>query len=72
MRSDLSTLRRRYLEWVALRPTDLKKPCCQGFHFTTREYWDPLPDSVVCEREKAWRNYVRERDQNPDFPFRRT
>lgn len=27
------------------------------------------PDHMVCEREMAWRRYVRLRDGNPDFPF---
>lgn len=67
----ITKLRRLFLEWLALRPDDEKKPCCQGYHFTTREYWDPLPDSVVCDREKAWRAYVRVRDGNQDYPFRR-
>lgn len=47
--------------------------CCLKSH----EYYNgalkiiPKPDEYVCEREKAWRNYVRKRDNNPQFPFDR-
>ena len=47
--------------------------CCRNSH----EYYNsalkiiPKPDENVCERERAWRNYVRKRDSNPRFPFDR-
>ena len=45
--------------------------CCNKSHF----YMDDLGryiwklDNDVCKREKAWRDYVRVRDCNPNFPF---
>lgn len=68
--------------WQSLQPTetviinkyyaDIPGPCCKGSH----EYYSThksqimfKPDHMVCDREKAWRRYVRLRDNNPDFPF---
>jgi hypothetical protein len=46
--------------------------CCHQSH----EYYNsdkkmivPKCDERVCERERAWRNYVRVRDNDPNFPF---
>lgn len=45
--------------------------CCANSH----EFYNsalkviPKPDEFVCERERAWREYVRIRDNNPRFPF---
>lgn len=51
---------------------DIPGPCCKGSH----EYYNTQknqvvykPDHMVCDREMAWRRYVRLRDNNPDFPF---
>jgi len=71
--------------WENLRPTTIMKvngtyedvpgPCCKGAH----EYYNNeksqiifKPDHLVCDRERAWRRYVRIRDNNPDFPFNNT
>lgn len=71
--------------WQSLRPTEVIKvgkfyedvpgPCCKASH----EYFNSQknsisfkPDHMVCDRERAWRRYVRIRDNNPDFPFNNT
>ena len=45
--------------------------CCNKAHYYMDDYgrcvWKT--DSDVCKREKAWREYVRARDCNPNFPF---
>jgi hypothetical protein len=68
--------------WERLKPIDITRvnkfyedvpgSCCKASH----EYYNSQkrqitfkPDHLVCEREKAWRRYVRLRDNNPDFPF---
>lgn len=79
------TVTRALRLWESLQPTttikvnkfyeDVPGPCCRGSH----EYYNSQksqimfkPDHMVCEREKAWRRYVRLRDNNPDFPFNNT
>ena len=62
--------------WVKLSPP-WDKACCSRPHEKTREEYletragekffigmitDPLPDHLVCPREKAWRHYIRLRD----------
>lgn len=54
---------------------DYEVSCCKGSH----EYYSNSksqivfkPDHLVCDRERAWRRYVRLRDNNPDFPFNNT
>lgn len=67
-------------EWRSLRP-ESGGSCCNVSHFKRPNILDnvidqldgkgePLPDADVCERERAWREYVRIRDCNPEFPFR--
>lgn len=45
--------------------------CCSKSHcyFDDRDGFVPKADEDVCERERAWRIYVRLRDNNPNFPF---
>ncbi len=48
--------------------------CCRQSHEyynSTKKCIISKPDHMVCERELAWREYVRTRDNNPDFPFDR-
>jgi hypothetical protein len=65
----MTDLRKAFLHWVAERP-DANRKCCEGPHYSLPG-WEPLPDSLVCDREKAWRAYVRIRDLHHDYPFRR-
>lgn len=65
----MSPVRKAFLRWVALRP-DPGKKCCEPPHYTLPG-WEPLHDDFVCERERAWRDYVRLRDRNKEYPFRR-
>lgn len=68
--------------WQSLQPTTIIKvekfyedapgTCCKASH----EYYNAQksqimfkPDHLVCDRERAWRRYVRLRDNNPNFPF---
>jgi hypothetical protein len=50
---------------------DWDDTCCNSSH----DYLSDIgllyskPDSQVCKRELAWRQYVRIRDDNPHFPF---
>lgn len=60
-------VRKAYLHWVAEHP-ETSKRCCDRSHFSIPS-WDPLPDDMVCERERAWRQYVRARDGVESYPF---
>lgn len=58
--------------WQSHRTHEIdNENCCIYSH----EYIDknnrlvPKADHLVCEREIAWRTYVRIRDNNPNFPF---
>jgi hypothetical protein len=72
MRDDYTemTVREAYLNWQN-QLSDWSLVCCsKPHHFIDhlgRYTWKP--DSEVCKREIAWRNYVRLRDCNPHFPF---
>lgn len=58
--------------WQSLNTFE-EESCCASAH----EYFDkhsklvPKPDHMVCDRELAWRQYVRIRDNDPNFPFNR-
>lgn len=58
--------------WQSLITFD-DESCCNSSH----EYYDknsklsPKQDHLVCDREMAWRRYVRLRDNDPHFPFNR-
>lgn len=71
--------------WEGLQPSTIIRvnkfydevpgPCCKASH----EYYNSQksqitfkPDHMVCDRERAWRRYVRLRDNNPEFPFNNT
>jgi len=56
--------------WQKLLSID-DEACCKNSHeyYIDKNKAAPKPDPLVCERELAWRNYVRIRDKNPDFPF---
>lgn len=45
--------------------------CCEKFHYFKDIYnvWRFCKDEDVCERERRWREYVRKRDRNDNFPF---
>ena len=67
----LSRVAEAFNEWAKLKPENKFESCCAVGHY----YYDesfieaPRPDEKVCAREKAWRNYVRLRDNNPSWPF---
>lgn len=67
-------LQRAYFDWKELQP-EPNKPCCHIDHNQPRcdEFGELIsePDELVCEREKAWRRYVRLRDGNSYWPFNR-
>jgi hypothetical protein len=49
------------------RHAPLNNQCCTSQHVTTfTNCWKP--DDQVCDRELAWRRYVRLRDGDPLFP----
>ena len=58
--------------WQKLLHDD-DEACCMNSHeyFITKSEVAPKPDDLVCERELAWRTYVRLRDRNPLFPFKK-
>lgn len=64
----MTPLRRAYLQWLALRPEPGRK-CCDHPHYYVGASEKPLGDCGVCDREKAWREYVRLRDGDPEYPF---
>lgn len=43
-----------------VEPPRFDGQCCRYEHVDSDGI--PLPDEKVCERERAWRNYVRARD----------
>lgn len=47
-----------YLRWVSFKPV---RDCCIEGHWASS---GPIPDNEVCSRERAWREYVRIRDNN--------
>jgi hypothetical protein len=62
-----------YEAWRKLQPED-GEACCNLDHWRGKEVRGEfivgsLQDDLVCERERAWRKYVRLRDGNPFFPF---
>lgn len=66
-----SDLQIAYETWVGFRPKG-DKACCRHGHFSMVSRYaagEPKPDEWVCDRELAWRRYVRLRDDNPDWPF---
>ena len=66
----MTTLQMALRKWMALQPQH-GKSCCAGSHFVTVSPMtvEPRRDDDVCPRERAWREYVRLRDGNRDFPF---
>lgn len=63
----------KYEAWIsAPYISDRSLSCCFGSHFIGDDS-TPLPDNMVCDRELAWRQYVRVRDNDPNFTgFRET
>lgn len=63
----------KYYAWTKYFPVEKDGKCCYGSHFYPTRAANPLPDEMVCRRERAWREYVRERDGDPEFNgFRET
>lgn len=64
------TAKQAFDHWKSFRPFE-GHPCCSGTHDTDPSFYGdtPRPDASVCDRERAWREYVRIRDANPNFPF---
>lgn len=64
------TVREAYLKWQK-ELSGWSSNCCQKSHHFIDERgcitWKS--DQDVCRREQAWREYVRLRDENPNFPF---
>jgi len=64
------TVREAYIKWQNTL-NKWTRTCCNQQH----EYINnlgllmPKEDDQVCERERAWRQYVRLRDESPNFPF---
>lgn len=49
--------------WQRFQPWFNEK-CCSSAHFIENK---PVGDEYVCPREKAWREYVRLRDSDPEW-----
>ena len=54
-------------KWQINSPSARYDSCCGGNHVDVNNQW--LSDAEVCDRERAWRCYVRLRDGNPRFPY---
>ncbi len=52
-----------YEKWRQHQPPNMAFTACCFKDHTGK------PDEEVCAREKSWREYVRIRDENPQFPF---
>lgn len=52
-----------YRRWAHFQPCG-NGNCCSSSHYRDDR---PMLDEHVCEREKAWRDYVRLRDCNPAY-----
>lgn len=61
----MTDLKVRYSAWKFLQP-EPGSSCCPNEHVFLER---PRPDHQVCEREAAWRKYVRLRDCNPEYPM---
>lgn len=55
--------------WQKLLHEDDEACCMNSHEYLINKQATPKPDDLVCERELAWRTYVRLRDNNPLFPF---
>jgi len=57
--------------WQSLRLYSNESCCTSSHEYYNREknLLVPKPDGSVCDRELAWRQYVRIRDNDPNFPF---
>lgn len=66
----MMSLREALFQWQK-QGEYFKHNCCLRSHHYVDELgrWLPKSDDQVCPREKAWREYVRARDENPDYPF---
>lgn len=60
-------VRNAYVRWKNLDRFDDLGRCCGTPHLDSRGQWKS--DEHVCDRERAWRCYVRLRDANPKFPY---
>jgi len=60
-----------FMKWKALQPDGQAGECCDSQHYiyekkaTIWVYTRAKPDCDVCDRERLWREYVRERDGTP-------
>lgn len=59
----ISPLGLAYRRWSYFQPFD-NGNCCSSSHYRDDR---PMLDEHVCERERAWRDYVRLRDHNPAY-----
>lgn len=63
----MTKLKSAYENWRNQQPLLEYGNCCNRKH---NDYDNsPKHDDNVCDRELAWRVYVRIRDNNPGFPF---
>jgi hypothetical protein len=58
----MSKLSEAFEKWARLQPQQ-NGSCCMHSHFNI-DGDTPLPDDLVCDRERAWREYVRLRKGN--------
>ena len=67
----MNKLTEAFKVWTRLQPEE-GTSCCAYHHSVINQHGSVthLPDHKVCEREQAWRVYVRIRDNNPYYPFK--
>lgn len=66
----MGKLKDAYDKWAKSKAIGSGGVCCAAGHYIYNYgSFDHKPDESVCERERAWREYVRLRDQNPNWPF---
>lgn len=63
----MTEFQRLYEKWASLQPKAFRDgsfgDCCKGeHHYIVGGEFVRLPDSMVCAREKAWRDYISFRD----------
>jgi hypothetical protein len=66
----MRTLQQAIKQWQE-QLDDWDSTCCNNSHDYLSDFGLLVakPDDKVCSRELAWRQYVRIRDDNPNFPF---
>jgi len=64
----MTPLARAYRDWKEAKSLS-PYACCYRSHFSDGNSLisEPLPDDLVCEKERAWRRVVRLRDGKPGW-----